>query len=597
MESVNILNLQNLFNNPIQYEIPPLQRKYVWDQEQQWDPLWNDVRNTAEDYLVNGTHVNKHFLGAIVIQQQRHSVNMLDTRQVVDGQQRLITTQLLLDATQEVFEERNVGNPAKRLSRLVLNGEEFQDENSYSAFKVLPTIDDRKAFRHAMSNEETSDEFEETLIVQAHEFFKLMVRDWLDQRPEESDQRVDALEITIRNLLEMVVIDLKQSDNPHVIFETLNARGTPLLESDKVKNMMLFEAGKVDIGDPDQIWDFGGKWWNEEVYQGRLLRPRVDAFLNFWLIMRKLTEVAPSNVFADFRRYFAEEGKRDAEAVAADIEKVGKVYAALEKVEVDDGIELFLYRRGVMQAGVITPVLMWLLSSGVPPEQITTSLQALESYLVRRMVCGMTTRGYNRLFIGILSALDSAGAARSGEAITQYLKGQESYATQWPDDQQLRDAFLHRPVYRLMTRGRTRIVLERIEAGLRTDKAGDQSVPRDLTIEHVMPRGWRSDWKLPSDVEDEEMAKSNRDRLIHTMGNLTLARSSLNTSLSNRPWEEKREELHDHITLFLNKDLVKEPVWNEERIEARAHQLAQVAIKVWPHAAGMQASSQNAPDS
>ena len=340
----------------------------------------------------------------------------------------------------------------------------------------------------------------------------------------------------------------------------------------------------MGIGDPDKIWDFGGKWWNEEVYQGRMLRPRVDAFLNFWLIMRKLTEVAPSNVFADFRLYFAKEGKNDAEAVAADIEKVGKVYTALEKAEVDDGIELFLYRRGVMQAGVITPVLMWLLSSEVPQEQITTSLQALESYLVRRMVCGMTTRGYNRLFIGMLTALDSAGAARSGEAITQYLKGQESYATQWPDDQQLRDAFLHRPVYRLMTRGRTRIVLERIEAGLRTDKAGDQSVPRDLTIEHVMPRGWRSDWKLPSDVEDEEMAKSNRDRLIHTMGNLTLVRGSLNTSLSNRPWEEKREELHDHITLFLNKDLVKEPEWNEERIEARAHQLAQVAIKVWPHA-------------
>ena len=134
-----------------------------------------------------------------------------------------------------------------------------------------------------------------------------------------------------------------------------------------------------------------------------------------------------------------------------------------------------------------------------------------------------------------------------------------------------------------MTRGRTRIVLEGIEAGLRTDKAGDQYVPRDLTIEHVMPRGWRSDWNLPSDVEDEEMAKSNRDRLIHTMGNLTLARGSLNTSLSNRPWEEKREELHDHITLFLNKDLVKEPEWNEERIEARARSLVQVAIKVWPY--------------
>ena len=585
MESVNILNLQKLFNNPIRYEIPPLQRRYVWNQEQQWDPLWNDVRNTAEDYMANGARVENHFLGAIVIQHQFNSVGVLDTRHVVDGQQRLITTQLLLDATQEVFEERKVGNAARRLSRLVLNGEEYQDpDDPDSALKVLPTLDDRIAFRHAMSNEETDDKFEETLIVQAHEFFKLMVREWLDERPEETMQRVDALELTIRNLLELVVIDLKQDENAHIIFETLNARGTPLLESDKVKNLMLFEAGKVGINDPDKVWAFSGEWWNEEVFQGRLLRPRVDAYLNFWLIMRKQEEIAPNNVFADFRRYFEVDGKKDAKAVAEDIKRISKIYAAIEDAEVDDEIEPFLYRRNVMQAGVITPVLMWLLSSGVPDEQLLESLQSIESYLVRRMVCGMTTRGYGRLFIGMLGALEEAGAENSGAAISQYLKGQESYATQWPDDRQFENAFLNRSVYRLMTRGRTRIVLEGIEAGLRTDKAGDQSVPRDLTIEHVMPIGWRGgDWKLSEDVEDEEIANSNRDHLVHTMGNLTLARGSLNTSLSNRPWEEKRAELHDHITLFLNKDLVKEPEWSEERIEARAHQLAQVACKVWPH--------------
>ena len=175
---------------------------------------------------------------------------MLDTRHVVEGQQRLITTQLLLDATQEVFEEREVGNAAKRLSRLVLNGSEFQDDDPYSAFKDLPTIDDRQAFSHAMSNQETDDKLEETLIVQAHEFFKLMVRDWLDERSEESEQRVDALEIAIRNLLELVVIDLKQDENAHITFETRNARGTPLLESDKVKNMMLSEARKVGVTEP-----------------------------------------------------------------------------------------------------------------------------------------------------------------------------------------------------------------------------------------------------------------------------------------------------------------------------------------------------------
>ncbi len=586
MQGVGILNLQNLFNNPIRYEIPPLQRRYVWNQERQWDPLWNDVRNTAEEYMEKGVLVENHFLGAIVIQEQSHAVNVLDTRHVVDGQQRLITTQLLLDATQEVFEKREVGNAAKRLSRLVLNGSEFQDDDDPdSAFKVLPTIDDRQAFRHAMSNEETGDKFEETLIVQAHEFFKLMVRDWLDERPEESEQRVAALEITIRNLLELVVIDLKQDENAHIIFETLNARGTPLLESDKMKNMMLSEAGKVGVTDPDEVWDFGGVWWDEEVFQGRLLRPRVDAFLNFWLTMRRQDEIAPNNVFAEFRRYFDAEGEgnKNAKAVAEDIQRVSKVYAKIEKVEVDDEIEPFLYRRGVMQAGVITPILMWLLSSDVPHEQILKSLQAIESYLVRRMVCGMTTRGYGRLFIGMLGALEDASTANSGEAVTEYLKGQESYATQWPDDQQFTDAFLTRPAYRLMTRGRTRIVLEGIESGLRTDKADNHTVPRDLTIEHSMPIGWQSgNWKLPEEVEDEEEAKSNRDRLIHTLGNLTLANGRLNTSLSNKLWEEKREELQDHSTLFLNKVLVMETEWNEERIEARARQLAKVAIEVWP---------------
>ena len=579
---VQKLNMKDLFLQDIRYEIPLFQRRYVWEQEKQWEPLWEDVRNTAENRLEDSRDNRAHFLGAVVIQGHLRPVGRLDVRIVVDGQQRLTTLQLLLDAVQEVFEERGYSNSAEYLKDLVLNRRTSWDGDEDRAFKVWPTMGDQDAFRQTMHNHLPSEEFKESRIVLAHEFFKLQVRQWLDDRPEETDLRVRALEQVIDRLLEMVVIDLDPGEDPHIIFETLNARGTPLLQSDLIKNMLLYEAGKVATSDEAQIWDFDTEWWNEEVYQGRQLRPRVDAFLNFWLIMRKQNEVAPSNVFADFRRYFAGEGSEDTAAIAEDIRKVSRIYAAIEEVEVSDEIEPFLYRRNVMQAGVLTPVLMWLLSSEVPSEQITKSLLSLESYLIRRMVCGMTTRGYGRLFIGMLSALEEGGTASSGEAITQYLMGQESYATQWPDDQQLIDAFLNRPVYRLLTRGRTRIVLERIEDGLRTDKAGDQSVSRELTIEHVMPRGWRSNWKLPPHVGDEEMASATRDRLIHTMGNLTLATGSLNTSLSNRPWEEKREELHDHITLFLNKDLVREPEWNEERIEARGHQLAQAAIKVWP---------------
>ncbi len=580
---VQKLNMRKLFLQDIRYEIPLFQRRYVWQQEEQWEPLWEDVRNTAETHLENNSDNRAHFLGAIVIQGLHRPVGRLEVRTVVDGQQRLTTMQLLLDAVQEVLEERDYGNSAEHLRNLVLNRETSWDGDEDKAFKVWPTLGDQDAFRQTMHNHLPSEEYKESRIVLAHEFFKLQVHQWLDERPEEADLRVTALEQVLDRLLEMVVIDLELDEDPHIIFETLNARGTPLLQSDLIKNMLLFEAGNAAITDTSQIWEFDTNWWNEEVFQGRLLRPRVDAFLNFWLTMRKQTEIAPNNVFSEFRRYFEGEGNNDAESLAKDIQRVSKAYAALEKVEVDAEIEPFLYRRGVMRAGVITPVLMWLFSSEASREQVMKSLASIESYLVRRMVCGMSARSYNRLFIELIGALEEAGADNAAEAITRFLKSQEAFATLWPDDQQLEDAFTLRPVYRLMTQGRTRIVLEGIEAGLRTDKADDQSVPRNLTIEHLMPRAWETHWNLPADVEDIEGAKADRDRLIHTIGNLTLTNNRLNPSLSNNPWEKKREELHKHITLFLNKDIVREPVWDEGRIEARSRQLARVATEVWPY--------------
>ena len=86
------------------------------------------------------------------------------------------------------------------------------------------------------------DEFEDSRIVQAHQFFKLQVEHWLDERPEETAARAAALGNTVTHLLQLVVIDLGINDEPHIIFETLNARGTPLLQSDLIKNMILYKA-------------------------------------------------------------------------------------------------------------------------------------------------------------------------------------------------------------------------------------------------------------------------------------------------------------------------------------------------------------------
>ena len=591
---VNILNLQKLFANPVRYEIPMFQRPYVWNQEDQWGPLWEDVANTAESYLdrhENGLASSKptgHFLGAVVLQQQHVATPTLMTRLVVDGQQRLTTLQLLLDAVQEVFENRGNDSAAKRLELLVLNPDAFLDDNANHAFKVWPTLADQEAFRYTMANDLPSEKFEESPIVRAHDYFKLQIQQWLDRQPDRVEARTVALEQAVTNLLELVVIDLEQSDDPHVIFETLNARGTPLLKSDLIKNMVLYEAEKNGIAsgseEATRLWSFQDDWWRREVRQGRLVRPRIDVFLNYWMAMRKRDDVAANDVFSVFRRYFAE-GSESIEQITADMDNVGKSYRALEEAS-DSNIATFVYRWGVMEAGVLTPVLLWLLSSEVPQDQLEKSLGALESHQLRRMVCRMTTRGYNRLFISLVARLEEAGAENAGDTVVEYLAAQESEVGLWPKNQDLEHAFLNLPLYRLLTRGRLRMVLEGIEEELRTVKAESQSVPHNLTIEHIMPQGWRTHWAPPGSVEDAENPElaSARDRITHTIGNLTLVNTRLNSDLSNAPWVEKRATLSQHSVLFLNKTLVDDSpeIWDENAIRSRAGQLCQAAVRVWP---------------
>ena len=242
-----------------------------------------------------------------------------------------------------------------------------------------------------------------------------------------------------------------------------------------------------------------------------------------------------------------------------------------------------------MQVGVITPVLLWLFASDVPQPQIAKGLRAVESYLVRRMANGLSTRSYGQLFINLLRELEQAGTEQAGDTIVRYLASQRTVANIWPDDQMLLNAFLTAPLYWSLTQGRMRLILEGIESELRSGMTERQDAPRNLTIEHVMPQSWRQFWPLPDGVEEPGMAGVQRDRIIHSIGNLTLVNSKLNPCMSNGPWHDKRAGLDKHSVLFLNKDLLRHApdVWNETAIDVRARRLCQTAIKVWPHADGI----------
>ena len=436
----------------------------------------------------------------------------------------------------------------------------------------------RDAFKHAMDDGLPTDDYENSLIVQAHEYFQLQTRQWLGSEADVIQARAEALETAITGKLQVVVIDLEPGDDPHVIFETLNARGTPLLESDLIKNYVTSKADQT-IG--DGIWgDFDHDWWREDLRQGRLYRPRIDALLDYWLEMRTSDEVPASRVFNVFRDIAS---KQKIEDVMSEVKTDLSNYRCFEEGPRMPVEEVFHYRASVMQMGAFTPALLAILTK--PEGARFGALQALESFLVRRMVCRDTTRGYNRLTLDLVRELRKCEPEDADKAVVQFLSGQKADSMRWPTDKDLEHALTTQPLYRLLTRGRLRLVLEGVEEKYRESSHAEQTlVPKNLTIEHILPQTWQTHWPLP-DNNNEHEVHQNRNQLLHTIGNLTLVTGQLNSVASNAPWKDKREILEEHSVLYLNRNLLAEygdTTWDEQTITTRSREIASLVAAVWP---------------
>jgi hypothetical protein len=137
---------QAIFMQPQRLLVPLFQRPYVWNEELQWEPLWKDLERVATRLLQSpSTTQAPHFLGAVVLQQLPTPTSDLQQRTVIDGQQRLTTLQLLLDALHSEITIAGASMPAARLEPLIANAEAFRRQKE-DRFKVWPTNRDRPAF-------------------------------------------------------------------------------------------------------------------------------------------------------------------------------------------------------------------------------------------------------------------------------------------------------------------------------------------------------------------------------------------------------------------------------------------------------------------
>ena len=587
---------QEVFFMPQRLLVPLFQRPYVWTLDVQWQPLWEDVlRQTNRILNRDRAGIKPHFLGAVVLQQLPIGLGGLQEWTVIDGQQRLTTLQLLLDAAHAVITEVGATQAADRLSTVIRNDASWTGDQA-EKLKVWPTNRDRGAFYEVMTAETPVDygslEHHGEPLVNAHAYFAAAAREYLSADPL---PRADALSVALLQGLQLVVIALDAEDDAQEIFETLNGRMTPLTAADLIKNL-LFQRLARDGADTEALYvqhwqQFETAFWERQIGRGRVLLPRVSMFLSDYLVAATGEEIRPAEVFRGFKRFLDQDPRAtDVTAWLEAIAKHAKKYEALvTESNAHEGdiseVALFAYRTRVLDTEVVNPVLLWLIDptlEPLPAGQLSIALRSLESWLIRRAIVGVSTKNYNRVLLELLRRLKTEPRSDAGTLVRDYLTAQRPVTSYWPGDAEVRYALSQTMIYRRMPRQRLRMILEGVEDNLRHFNDGsvhraEHRAPRGkTTIEHVLPQRWNPNWP----IGDGDAAR--RDMLLHTIGNLTLLVQRVNSSVSNKPWAEKRAEIKESSVLHLQDEILAASHWDESHIVRRGEVLTRQILEIWP---------------
>ena len=590
------LNIQTIFGQDRRHIVPLFQRPYVWKEEVQWGPLWEDITSLAESVNA-GSVLRPHFLGAIVLDQITRPTGHVESRWIIDGQQRLTTIQVILEVFADICQDLDQMRYYRALRKLTRNDDPLSDEPD-EQFKVWPTNADQDHFRRVMlvpSPDQLKDEYGIKrsaksvghAIGDAYLFFHGKIESWLNAEDDGLDDRVSALYEGLREKVRMVVIDLGQGDDAQMIFETLNARGSPLLPSDLIKNLLFYRA-KLENADLnalyDNYWmpfDDDAKYWRSEVGLGHQRRAKIDIYLQHYTALKTKESISVAHLYQVFREYAADTSNVEVGEHLDSVNRYSLLWRRFDAPAQDERFKLFFHRINEMDIRTAYPFFLELFSKlDGRNDVIGAALSHLESFLVRRMVCHLSTRGYNRLFIDLLPALD--GSLNSAPTrIADLLMDSDAESRRWPADSEFRQSWLESPLYRNLRRSRMRMLLTALESELRSEFTESGEISGKLTIEHLMPQDWKPHWPLAAST-DPLGAEIRREQLIHTIGNLTLLNDKLNPSVSNGPWLEKHDRIAEHSILALNKQLQDQPRWSEDEIAHRGDRLFDIATQIWP---------------
>lgn len=539
-----------------QFLIPIYQRTYSWT-EQQCRQLWDDILRAGAS-----EEISAHFIGSIVyIEQGLYQVCSQSSLLVIDGQQRLTTAMLLLEALSRHLGD---GEPVEGFSAKKLRHYYLLNplEEGELAYKLLLTQTDKDSLL-ALVTQKPLPEQPSLRIQENFEFFASQLAGLGDE-----------LEALCRGLSKLIIVDIalnRGQDNPQLIFESMNSTGKALSQADLIRNFIL-----MGLEPAQQTELYQMHWRPMEVAFGQsAYSTHFDSFMRHYLTVKTGEIPRTDKVYEAFKQHAhkPETAKAGVTALLAELHAFAGYFCAMALgKESDKSLAQAFKDLRELKVDVAYPFLLVLYQDYqqalLSAHDFCQAVRLIEAYVFRRTICAIPPNSLNKTFATFHKALDKSHYLQSIQA---YLLEQRSYR-RFPNDEEFKRHLIERDLYNFRSRS---YWLRRLENFERKER-----VPVDeYSIEHIMPQNEKlsAQWQADLGVEWQRV----HETWLHTLGNLTL--TGYNSEYSDRPFAEKRDMPggFKHSPLRVNEGLGAVEIWNEDAIRARAETLAQQASRVW----------------
>jgi len=573
-------SLIKLFNTGTnQYVIPFFQRPYVWKIE--------DCENLYED-LIQTYHLNKtnpekeHFIGTIITKNSPNSTQMTAQYDLVDGQQRMTTFSLLIKALANSV-DMTLEN-AEHLYNNVNSSLSFKDAYGKIHHRIIHNRLDRKSFNMIMESDGTTDDEMaeyDNKIVATYLYFR-------EKFQELSNEELLSKNVTLLHKFPAINMVLERHDDEQEIFDTINSLGVKLTTSELLKNHIfgdkesqkLYKEYWEDVFEADEDTV---KFWKAKKTAGRVYRENIDVLLYCYLLIEKEKDVSLEHLFKDYKEWLSSKTFKEKENFLKTLKSYAEVYinlptgTELNNMHFSDNEKRFFHVIENLNITTIYPLILFIYNNVNDPNERAKCLTLLESYLVRRAICKLTTKNYNNLFISLIKQLKGKGDENKSietkleEVLTSYTEDTAKY----PSNDEFTSAFSNSALSNQHAKEILFIItLYQINTVLNDLTALSSSA---FSVEHMMPKKWSENWY--QEFTSEEIY--NRNRKLLTLGNLTIITKNLNSKLRNSSWSNKQTILNQYSSLPITKKYTVLDDWNEEEIESRANDLAQLALLIW----------------